>query len=243
MKTKMFITLIIFFLLSSISLFSETLDFSSPEAIKNTYEKLMKSYKEGDNSEDVLVGLAEACYEYGEFVAKESKEKLKWFEEGKKWASIATNKYPKSARAYFFFGKNLGKWAETRGVMESLFTVGDLLNSAEMAIKLDPKFVSAYNLRGRIYQKAPGWPVSVGDKKKALENFLKALEIDPNNRATHYFLAELLLDENKKTEAEKHIQKVLSIPIDNSKKLEELEYINLAKELAKRYKIKLESSE
>jgi hypothetical protein len=138
------------------------------------------------------------------------------FEEGKLAAQKARELEPGGVEGHYYFGICLGSWAEANGVLASLFAVNDLLAAMESAARIDERFEKASPLmtRARLYQKAPGWPLSIGDKKRSDADYRRVIELAPDNRVAHRFYAEQLGDEGRKSEARAIIDKGLAIPID-----------------------------
>jgi tetratricopeptide (TPR) repeat protein len=54
---------------------------------------------------------------------------------------------------------------------------------------------SAYTSLGVLYYKVPGWPLSFGNNKKALNDLKKGLELNPDGIDSNYFYAEYLYEE------------------------------------------------
>ena len=71
---------------------------------------------------------------------------------------------------------------------------GDIRDELLTVLKLDPAFQqgSADRALGRWYFKVPG--LFGGSKKKSEEHLRKSLTYNPNSTASHFFLAETLID-------------------------------------------------
>jgi tetratricopeptide (TPR) repeat protein len=82
------------------------------------------------------------------------------------------------------------------------------------AEKIDPQVLdgSVYTSLGSLYSKAPGWPLSFGDKKKAAEYLKQALAINPDGIDPNYFYGQLLVDTGNVETARKFLQKALEAP-------------------------------
>jgi predicted Zn-dependent protease len=70
-----------------------------------------------------------------------------------------------------------------------------------------------------------------GSKKRAEEHLRASLEHDPNSTVSRFFLAEVLLDEDRTTEARAELQRVLDAPINPSWAPEDQEYKDKARAL------------
>ncbi len=113
------------------------------------------------------------------------------------------------ALAYFFYGANLGKWAEARGVSSSLGRAGELKETMQKIIDLGQEEIEnygAHRVLGRAFFKLPFF---AGGSDKKAEKFLKeAFEntlSDDGEVSVHglnnLYYAEVLEKRNKKARA------------------------------------------
>lgn len=100
---------------------------------------------------------------------------------------------PNHAAGYHWLGAAYGMIGLTRGVLNSLQLVPELKKNFERSIELDPNYLggSALVQMARVYTMLPGFPVSIGDKEKAIKNLVKAKEIAPGFSLTYLYLADL----------------------------------------------------
>lgn len=84
----------------------------------------------------------------------------------------------------------------------------------ETSVKLDPTIfgASAHSVLGTLYLRVPGWPVGFGDKKKAVVNYKKALEISPDGIDSNFSYASYLYEKKKYAEAKRYLQKAKAAP-------------------------------
>ena len=117
------------------------------------------------------------------------------------------------AHALYFFGANLGKWGQTRGVAASLFQWPTLRDRTNEILKLKKDYVNeygAYRILGRGYWTIP--PLLGGDKVKALKYLQKAYANTLNdagvckNGTTNIYYADALVSDGKVDEAKKILQ-------------------------------------
>lgn len=118
---------------------------------------------------------------------------------GKEMIKIAPNR----PEGYHWVGAGLGMIGLTRGVLNSLQIVAEIRRNFEKSYELDPSYLngSAMVQMARLYTMVPGFPISIGDKEKALQLLLKAKEIGPNFTLTHVYLADLYWHFGKTLEA------------------------------------------
>ena len=113
------------------------------------------------------------------------------------------------AKAYFFYGANLGKWAEARGIGSSLGRAGELKDTMNKIIDLGQEDIENYGanrILGRVYFKLP--VIAGGSKKKAEKILAEAFENTLSDDAdvsvhglNNLYYAEALEARNKKDQA------------------------------------------
>ena len=118
---------------------------------------------------------------------------------------------PKSAPAHYFLAMNFGELAQAEAPSLAAYRlVHEVEREFKTAAELDEKFDHAGPARnlGALYFQAPGWPLSVGSKKKARENFLRAAVLAPDYPENQINLAEAHLHWRERAEAEKEFKAV-----------------------------------
>ncbi len=154
--------------------------------------------------------LSDACVEYGLWGAPE-KEKAKYFDEGIKYADMAIKLTPKDAYLYFVKGAAIGRLAQYKGIIQSLFMLGDFDHAINKSIELNPKLYRAYVALAMRYRDTP-WPFKNFGRSEEL--FLKATELDPGYVYAYYELAQLYLKWGKKEKAKETFEKISSMPVE-----------------------------
>jgi hypothetical protein len=85
------------------------------------------------------------------------------FQAGEQNADKAIAEDKNSYQGYYWKSANMGRWAETKGILDSLFKAGPMKDACTSAIRIKPDFEDAYFVLCQLYTKAPGWPLSFGD--------------------------------------------------------------------------------
>jgi hypothetical protein len=121
---------------------------------------------------------------------------------------------PMRPEGFFWMAANMGALAESYGLRQGIKYRGAIKDALETVLRIDPNYLegSADRALGRWYFKVPG--LFGGSKTKSEEHLRKSLTYDPNSTATHYFLAETLLDMDRDADARVELRKVLAAPID-----------------------------
>ena len=110
-----------------------------------------------------------------------------------------------SAPAHYYLGINLGQLARTK-LLGALKIVEQMEDEFKAAVALDPNFDHAgpHRTLGLLYEKSPGWPASIGNRRKAITHLRKAVELSPQfpPNALNLVEAYLLWDDTKSARAE-----------------------------------------
>jgi tetratricopeptide (TPR) repeat protein len=114
-----------------------------------------------------------------------------------------------SVDAHFWYGISMGRWGEAKGIMKALFMIKPIRQEMAAVLALDPKHGGAHRVLGEMLWQIPGF--AGGDKKKALEEFETAVKLSPNYSSNYQPLAEAYLHFDRKDEAIKTLNAVLSI--------------------------------
>ena len=135
-------------------------------------------------------------------------------ERGTEAGRTASTIEPARPEGYFWMAANMGALAESYGLRQGIKYRGPIKDALEKVLMIDPAFQKGSPDRalGRWYFKVPG--LFGGNKKKSEEYLRKSLTYDPNSAASHYFLAETLLDMDRKEDARAELQKVIDAPLD-----------------------------
>jgi tetratricopeptide (TPR) repeat protein len=115
---------------------------------------------------------------------------------------------------HFWLAANMGALAESFGLRQGIRYRGPIREALETVLKIDPAFQqgSADRALGRWYYKVPG--LFGGDKKKSEQHLRKALEYNSQSVITRLFLAETLMELNRKPEARKELEAAIAAPED-----------------------------
>ena len=175
------------------------------EAITLLKNRINKKPSDGN----ALWLLAKAHHYLGD---AKTKNKLATFESGKAYADRAVKLLPKSAHAHFWQAALTGRIGQTKGILNSLFMVRPFKNAMEHVLKLDKNYGDAYCALSQLYMEAPGPPLSIGNKKLALENAEKAVKTAPKNVTYLLQLAKALDHNGHKKEALQKVNELLRIP-------------------------------
>jgi len=126
--------------------------------------------------------------------------------------AVAIN--PARPEGHFWIAANMGALAESFGLRQGIRFRGSIRDALETVLQLDPGFQqgSADRALGRWYYKVPG--VFGGDKRKSEAHLRKALAYNAQSVITRLFLAETLIELNRKDEARRELEAAIAAPDD-----------------------------
>jgi tetratricopeptide (TPR) repeat protein len=156
---------------------------------------------------DAAWKLARACYWLGGHAAEAEGRRI--FDEGLDAGRTAIAAQPNRPDGYFWMAANMGALAESFGVRQGIKYRKPIKEALETVLRMDPAFLqgSADRALGRWYFKVPG--LFGGSHKEAESHLRASLKYNPQSTASHFFLAEVLLDDGRKAEARAELQQVI----------------------------------
>jgi hypothetical protein len=121
---------------------------------------------------------------------------------------------PARPEGHFWLAANMGALAESFGAMQGLKYRGRIKDALERTLAIDPAWQqgSADRALGWWYHRVPR--LFGGSEPRAETHLRKALTYNQASTATLYFLGEVLLERDKRTEARAMLQRVIDAPFD-----------------------------
>jgi tetratricopeptide (TPR) repeat protein len=93
---------------------------------------------------------------------------LKIFEEGEGYANKAIEADPQNDLGYYWKSSNIGRWGQTKGILNSLFKAGSMKDLLVKVVGLNKDRSDAYHVLGQLYRELPGRPLSFGNIDEAV---------------------------------------------------------------------------
>ncbi|HRH40984.1 MAG TPA: TRAP transporter TatT component family protein [Pyrinomonadaceae bacterium] len=205
------------------------------EAHLDTAFDLLEGVIEKDPNCDWAYGLiSEIYYWTGEFADPD--DKLFNFEQGVEYGEKGVEINEDSLEANFWLAVNYGSFGTEKGIMKSLELIKPIKTCIERVLEIDESYFygGPWRVLGRLYHKAPGFPFSVGDSKKALECLEKAVEFGPKFYLNHLFIAELYQSLRNKDKAREHLEWVINAPLNKNHEIEDAGYKKDAEAMLKK---------
>jgi tetratricopeptide (TPR) repeat protein len=196
----------------------DTLDNAKVNRLLADYVKLAQS--EPENFE-LRLRAAQLCYYAWRLEGESNKRRVELGKLSLKLAKEAVALKPDAPGGYLWAGSSVALIGLPRGILNSLQLVPDGKAYLEKSIAIDPNYLNGtgFALMGHAYAVVPGFPLSVGDKNKALAYLAKARKMDPNSTLTLLFVGDLFWSMGKSKEALDALEEIAA-----HKPTNELEY-------------------
>jgi tetratricopeptide (TPR) repeat protein len=182
---------------------SPALDYQKAQQALALYEELPS------RPPALLTQLARTCFILGDLAPKN--QRAGYYEKGLAYAERLIKEQPGGVAGHYWKALNLSGLADVGSQIQGFKLLPKIMEELKRVLVLDETYdqAGAHRVLGRIYFKAPSWPISVGDKKKSLRHLETAVRLAPNHSTNHLYLAETLLDQGKKAQARPELEKVL----------------------------------
>lgn len=103
-------------------------------------------------------------------------ELLAIYEEGEGYADQAIEADPRNPLGYYWKSANIGRWGQTKGVLNSLFRAPDMRDLLSEAISYNPAHADSYYVLGQLYARVPGM-VSFGNVDYAVSLARRSVDL------------------------------------------------------------------
>ena len=139
-----------------------------------------KAWSQNSTNYDAKIALARTVFDLAEF-AEDKKERERLADIGIRAARAAIETSRERVEGHYYLAMNLGQLARTK-MLSALKILDEMEAEWSAARAIDPKYDYAGPDRslGILYLEAPGWPTSVGNKKKARFHLERAVTLAPN---------------------------------------------------------------
>jgi hypothetical protein len=143
-----------------------------------------------------------------------SSERRPLLEEGIGAGRRAVALQPNRPDGHFWLAANMGALAESFGLRAGIRYRKPIKDELETVLRLDPAFQqgSADRALGRWYYRVPS--LFGGSHQRAEEHLRASLKYNPRSTASHFFLAELYIDDGRTSDARAELRAVIDAPAD-----------------------------
>jgi hypothetical protein len=191
--------------------------------------ELLSTAAEDRQSYEAAWKLARVCYWLGSHAPPT--ERRKYLEQGVEAGQLAAKLKPDQPEGHFWTAATMGSLAESSGLSAGLKYRKQIKEELETVLRIDPGFQqgSADRALGRWYFKVPAF--FGGSNARAEEHLRSSLKYNPHSTVSHYFLAEVMIDQHRTADARMELQAVLDAPFDAAWAPEDNEYKAKARDL------------
>lgn len=195
------------------------------ENLETARDELFELVEEDSECDWAYGLLSEINYWFGEYT-EDAEDKIAFFHEGVECGKTGVEINEDSVEANFWLAVNYGSYGQAKGIMQSLALITPIKEAAEKVLELDENYFygGAWRVLGRLYTKAPGFPFSIGNTKKAIECLEKSVELAPKFYLNRLFLAEAYISNRDKTKAREQLQWILDAPLNKNHEFEDEHY-------------------
>lgn len=144
------------------------------------FQRALTHFQSDTNNATNIWQFARACFNFSDFTTNDTQRATVAIQ-----GIAASRQYiarqPKSAAGHYYLALNLGELARTE-LLGALKLVKEMEREFKLAADLDAKFDFAGPERnlGLLYCDAPGWPTSIGSKRKARSLLEQAAKLAPD---------------------------------------------------------------
>lgn len=179
--------------------------------------------------------LCEMMYLEGEIAPSSKKEAI--YERGAEFGKKGIELSPDHLESNFWLSVVYGMLGEAKGIMSSFFLMEPIEKHATKAMKINEGYFYGAPLRvlGYYYHRIPGWPISKGDNKKALEYMRQALVYGPDFFLNHLYIAQIYKALGDKKKAREHLEWMVNADLTRKYAQENGRHLAVAKELLAKF--------
>ena len=207
MRKTLFILIMLFAALSLFAAFNPEYSdylFYTLEDFSADKEYLQEAYLTASSDEEksaILWRESRNSLSRGDLLDEDDKDgRFALYEESQRYAeeSISLNPNPD---AYHWLSSAIGRWGQTKGVLESLSRAGEMRDYELKAIdEYGYDHTDAWYVLALLYNQLPGWPISFGNKNWAISYMRRSLDMQIQGRGLfltlYQELANQLYDRN-----------------------------------------------
>lgn len=192
-------------------LYKDFLIMEEPDLIEDAVDILDRLIADYPDEWEIYWKAARCYNEYAIF----ADDPIIIFEQGIRFAQKSLELQEHNPEAHFWLAAIYGQLCQRKGVLNSLTLVKKMKDELEHCLQIEPEYDYAYHVLAKLYLVTPGWPISIGDKEKALNNELKAVELKPNYIPYRWGLYNIYRELGKKKEALEVLEVIIKLPLED----------------------------
>jgi tetratricopeptide (TPR) repeat protein len=148
-------------------------------SVERKYRESQERMRKQPGDVPAMIDFCAAAFNWAELAQKDS-QRAAIASQAIDVAREALRRNPTNAAAHYWLGMNLGQLARTKS-LGALSLVRQMETEFHEARRLNERidYAGPHRSLGYLYRDAPGWPTSVGNKRKAREHFERAVQLHP----------------------------------------------------------------
>src|SRR5688572_19315490 len=180
-------------------------------AAEEAFRQARKEYFADTNRVKAAWEFGRACFDWAEF-AYRGAEREAIARQGIAACRHALRLDSNSAPARYYLADNLGQLARSR-LIGALRLVDQMEIHYLASIRADDQFdnAGAHRSLGMLYLEAPGWPASIGNKKKARHHLEKAVQLAPGYPENQLMLLEAYVRSGERARVQAQLPTVQTV--------------------------------
>ncbi len=119
-----------------------------------------------------------------------SEQLLSQFEEGERLANKALEYDDDNHFAFYWRASNIGRWGQTKGVLNSLMKAGPMREDLERAVRSDSSHADSFYVLGMLYASVPKL-ISFGNKEYAVSYSRRAIDAYRGDKTKYSYYLKL----------------------------------------------------
>jgi tetratricopeptide (TPR) repeat protein len=179
--------------------------------VEQAYDEAKSRYETNASNADAAWQFARACFDLADIAEKNSRRAAVG-KEGVEACRRLLKRDPNVAAGHYYLGMNLGEVAQTK-TLGALPLVRQMQEEWEIAVTMDAHldFAGPDRNLGMLYRDTPGPPLSIGNRAKALQHLVRAVDLNPDYPENHLNLIESQIKWRQFAEAAREDERLLKI--------------------------------
>jgi len=157
---------------------------------------------------DTLTLSARVYFLIGDLRAHDDAAKIVAFDRGRELGRQAVKLAPDNAAAHLWYAIDLGRFAQTKGIVRSLMVLPTLRAEIDTVLRLDPRSGEGHVLAGALLRELPRF--LGGDLDESEAHLRRAIALEPHRTGYRIELARLLIIRHREADARRELEQVLA---------------------------------
>ncbi len=172
------------------------------------FEAARARHQSAPTNSEAAWKFGQACFDWAD-LSPNNRQREQIANEGIAACRQLVVREPKSVPGNYYLGMNLAQLARTKS-LGALKIVREMESEFQLVLALDSHFdfAGADRNLGLLYRDCPGWPTSIGSRKKAAQNLQHAVELAPEYPENRLNLAESQVEWGEKKNAAEELKKI-----------------------------------